>query len=267
MGTSNQEDWYSTSVWTWTPGSSTLPRIHLAQDHGRMPGGGSGARLISDKDGVRWVMKSHVLGGQQHGYLCLNEGLCGQVGRRLGLNVPEIRAVELTTDQLATLNAAANEADSIMVASRLIEPAEPLSPTAAADVSSTDLAGIVVFDALIWNTDRNEEHVLAQLQDERWRIFPIDHGNALAVASTLAGALDPLQPAHPPISLIRDRLTSDDLDEWIDRAQDITRKEFADMVHSMPHEWVTEPDAVDTLSDALFARAKQLKPALNPHFP
>jgi hypothetical protein len=52
----------------------------------------------------------------------------------------------------------------------------------------------------------------------------------------------------------------------MDRAQEITRAEFAEMVHSLPSWWVVEPDAVDTIADALYARARSVKAAIAPHF-
>jgi hypothetical protein len=188
------------------------------------------------------------------------------VGHRLGIRVPEIRAVELTTTQLHVFNAGALETESVLVASRLIEPAEALTPSSTNEVDGADLAGIYVFDTLVWNTDRKEEHVLAQKREDGWDLFSIDHANALSVGDTLAGALDPQQLAPPPMTLIRPLIGMADLEPWVERAQEISRPEFARMVHSLPSWWVVEPDAADTLADALYARAKALKSAISPHF-
>jgi hypothetical protein len=211
-------------------------------------------------------MKSHILGGHPHRYLCLNEGLCAQVGYRLGVKVPEVCAVELTAAQLQTFNAGAVETDSILVASRLIEPAEALTPASASELAPEDLAGIYTLDTLVWNTDRKEEHILVQETDDGWDAYAIDHGNALAVGDSLSGSLDPTQQALPPFPLVQPLITSRHLEPWVERAQEISRKEFADMVHSLPPWWVIEPDAVDTLADALHARARELKSAMTQHF-
>jgi hypothetical protein len=251
-----------TATWTWTPGTTLVPAITMTQDLGRMPGGGSAARLILGSDGDRWVMKSHVFGGQVHRFLCFNEALSGQVGCRLGVNVPEVRAVRLTTEQLHGYNAGSVETDAVMVASRLIEPAEALSPSVAEVANRAEMAAITVFDALVWNTDRKEEHILAHAHGSGWRLYAI----GMAMGDNLAGALDPTASATPPVQLLREHLDPSDLEPWLDRAAQIRRSEFADMVHSLPFEWVVEPDAAESVADALFARVRSLQPALAAHF-
>jgi HipA-like protein len=217
-------------------------------------------------DGSRWVMKANYFGGQHHRYLCLNEALCGQIARRLGVSVPQAAVVQLSPDQAQTYKADASEPDRFVVASQLIEPAEPLSPASAAGAETGQVAGIVAFDALVRNTDRKEEHVLAQRrEDDGWQIWAIDHGNTLATADTLHGSFDELQPAQQPMTLLRQQIGTDDVAGWCETAATVSRLEFKQMVDALPGAWVVEPDASETLADILFARAQNLGQLLAPH--
>lgn len=258
------EGTYYTSI-TWTTAVG-LPTITLSADRGPVGTGGSGARYMVANDGSRWVMKANYFGGQQHRYLCLNEALCCQIARRLGVSVPQAAVVQLTLDQARVYKADANEPDRFVVASELIEPAEPLSPASAAGADSTQVTGIVAFDALVRNTDRKEEHVLAQQrEDDGWHLWAIDHGHTLATADMLRGSFDELQPALEPMTLLRQQISADDIEGWCDTAATVSRVEFKQMVDALPGPWVVEPDAPVTLADILFARAQNLGQLLAPH--
>jgi hypothetical protein len=174
--------------------ASGLCRIEMAVDGGPVGSGGSGARYITDADGVRWVMKAPFLGGQAHGYLCLNEGLAAQIAWRIGVAAPQAGVVELSVAQLRGFSTSAPEQARFVFASQLIEPGESLTPEAARESLPSDRGGIVALDELIWNTDRKPEHVIARRDDDgEWHLHPIDHGHCFAVADTLAGSLDPTQ--------------------------------------------------------------------------
>jgi hypothetical protein len=243
-----------------------LPTIELAADVGPVGSGGSGAHFIAASDGTRWVMKANYFGGQQHRYLCLNEALCAQIGRRLGVNVPDAAIVYLTLDQAQTFKPGVGEPERFVFASRLIEPAEPLSPASAAGAETTEMAGIVTLDALVRNTDRKEEHILAQRRsDDGWRLWAIDHGHTLATADTLKGTFDPLQASVPPIALLQQHVGREDVRPWCESAAAVPRVEYKKMVDALPGAWVVEPDAPETLADILFARAQNLAQLLAPH--
>jgi hypothetical protein len=246
--------------------ATALPTIELGADGGLVGAGGSGAHYITATDGSRWIMKASYFGGQQHRYLCLNEALCAQIARRLGVTVPDVAVVYLTLDQAQSYKPDAEEPERYVVASRLIEPAEPLTPASAAGAETSEVAGIVAFDALVRNTDRKEEHVLAQRQsDDSWKLWAIDHGHTLATADTLKGSFDPLKAPVAPIALLRQQIRLDDVQPWCDSAAALPRLEYKKMVDALPGPWVVEPDAPDTLADILFKRAQNLAQLLAPH--
>jgi hypothetical protein len=244
-----------------------IPVFSLVQDHGPMGAGGSGARLITASDGNRWVMKSPILGGQTHRFFCLNEALCGLVGKRMGVNVPDVAAIELTTGQLRAFSASASETERFAVATRLIEPAEPLTPATAVAVPRASRAGIVTLDALVTNSDRKEEHLLAHHTDDGdWDVTSIDHGHTIAMGDALS-AVDPHAAVASPLPLLAQGLTSGDVSPWIETAQGVTRVEFKQMVGAAPAAWVVEPDGDEVLAEVLTARARNLAHSLSPHLP
>jgi len=250
---------------TWTaPGTAvpTIRTIHLDADGGPVGAGGSGARYITATDGTRWVMKATFLGGQAHRYLHVNEALTAQIAHRMGICVPELAAVELTDDQVRGFSVVASPTTTSAVATRLIDPAEPLSPETASAAPVADRAAIVTLDYLSWNTDEKPEHILAQHTSNGWRLWPIDHGHTFAVADTLADHVDPARPAPPPMALLAQDLSPTDLEPWIVAAESIKRREFYSMVQQLPPSWVAEPDAADILADALIERVRHMRDGL-----
>ena len=126
-------------------------------------------------------------------------------------------------------------------------------------------AGIVVLDALVWNTDDKAEHVLAEESDGEWRLWPVDHANCLAIADSLQSLPQTTAPFQP-FNLLMENLSRTDIDPWIERAKSIGEEEYADMVRTLPSEWVIEPDAPERLAEALFRRAQALDQVLYPVF-
>src|SRR5436309_2575788 len=114
-------------------GAPGLTTIEFGTDGGYVGAGGSGARVMTAPDQTKWIIKSHFLGGQQHRYLCLNEAVTAQLATRIGVAVPTPAVLELTAEQLASFSTTASAADRFMYATAYIEPAEVLSPSAAAE--------------------------------------------------------------------------------------------------------------------------------------
>jgi HipA-like kinase len=239
--------------------------IRLAIDEGAVGIGGSGARYVTSTDGSRWIAKTHVFGS--HRCLCMNEGVCAQIAQRIELRTPEAAVLELEPEQLEGLHPGAAETDRFFFASRLIDGAESLSPTAAGGADPGQLAGIAVLDSLVHNTDQKPEHLLAlQEEDGSWGVQPIDYGHALAVGDSV-GSFDPQAGAHPVQALLQPHISWEDVGPWLKRVQEISRQEFRAMVDGLPAAWVFEPDASATLADALVERVRRLPDLLQPQFP
>lgn len=249
-----------------TAGAPSLLAISMAVDEGPVGAGGSGSRYIRSPEGDRWVMKSHVLGGQEHAYLCLNEAVAFQLATRIGANVPRAAVVELSLEQLEVLEPSASPSARFMFASEFITGAEALSPSAASAVDPVELAGIVALDAVARNTDRKPEHVLARERGGAWDAFAIDHGHSMAVASTLS-AFTASEPMVAPMPLLQQHIGRADFGRARDAAGAIERREVVAMVEGLPTPWVIEPDGSATLADVLMVRLRDLDRLLAPHFP
>lgn len=245
-------------------GAPALRALELEIDGGAVGNGSSGSRFVTTLDGTRWVMKSHILGGQQHRYLCLNEAVYAQLATRVGVSVPEPAVIRLSDEQLAALRPGAASTDRFCFGSALVEHAEALSPTAAAEADPQQLAGVVVLDALVVNTDRKPEHVLARPRDGGWDIWAIDHGHTLAVSDTLSGFQVEV-PAPPPMPLLGNHISYRDVEPWINRLTSLEPPELKAMVEGLPAPWVIEPDASTTLGDVLLERIRRLPDLLRPH--
>ena len=240
-------------------GAPALTTVGLSIDYGYIGAGGSNARRILGTDGRQWVMKSNILGGQTHRYLCLNESVAAQIAMQIGLNVPEAAVIELDDLQLDALRPGTPTTDRFFFGSQLVEPAEVLSPSSAAGADSDQLAGIAVFDALIWNTDPKPEHILVQQRhDGDWDVFPIDHGHVLAIADFIEGHLPVDAPAQPPFDLIRPFVTNEAAEPWFDMLEGLRRSDLIAMARGLPAAWIPEPDAPERIADALVTRAGKL---------
>jgi hypothetical protein len=239
----------------------------MVEDGGPVGGGGSNPRYITDEEGRKWIMKATFLGGQDHAYLRLNEGLCALLSRRVGAPVPDAAVVELSIEQLEGFKLGAAASERLAFASRLIEPREALSPETAASCPRSRLAAIVALDALVLNTDRKPEHVVVQESDGAWQPWAIDHGHTLATAHTLAGHFDATQPCLPPMDLLKHNVSVADLEPSVEAVECLDFSDVYGLIQSLPGEWVIEPDAPENLAEILHQRAKTTRQLLEPHLP
>ena len=243
-----------------------LRRLELETDDGRIGQGGSGPHYMTATDGTKGVMKSTYFGGQSHPFLYLNEGLCALIALRLGVPVPEPYVLQLSLEQAHSFKPDATDADRFIFASQRIEPVEMLTPEIAAQADPRVLAGIVVLDALVWNTDRKDEHVLAEASDEGWRIWAVDHGHTLVMGDTL-DSLPDTDRDHPPFALLSSRLSFSDLEPWLAAVDEVQPEDFVDLVRSLPEQWLRDSDAPQRLARALYCRTGFLEQGLRNHVP
>jgi hypothetical protein len=239
----------------------------MVEDGGPVGGGGSNPRYITDEDGQRWIMKGTFLGGQDHAYLRLNEGLCSLIARRLNVPVPQPAAVLLTLDQLHGFRPSATSSEGVAFASLRIDPREAIAPETAASCDRFHLASIVAFDALVLNTDRKPEHVLVQETAGQWHPWAVDHGHTLATAHTLAGNFDASRPCSPPMDLLAANITASDLEPALEAIEGLSAYDVHNLIQSLPGEWVIEPDTPELLSKIVERRARTIRALLEPHFP
>jgi hypothetical protein len=181
--------------------------------------------------------------------------------------VPEPAIVELSEEQVRAYKPdAPDERDRLIFGSLRIDPVEALSPDAARAASKEEIAAIIVLHALTWNGDLQAEHVLAQEGQDGWRLWAVDHANALAVSDSLA-ALQGAEAAFQPLQMLAEQVGRGDLEPCVERAKEIAEEDYAEMVRALPAEWIIEPDAEALLARALYERAEALEKVVYVHVP
>jgi hypothetical protein len=243
----------------------TIGDIELDRDEGPIGQGGSGARWITAPDGSKWSAKATYFGGHGHRYFYVNEALTKLIAERLDVRVPDSAALRLTPEQVEAFSPGRSEQDRVIFACRRID-GEALTPPVVQATAAADRAGIIVLDAAVWNTDDKAEHVIAEESTGEWRLWPVDHANCMSVADSLA-SLPQTDAPFQPFNLLMENVSRADINPWIERAKSIGEEEYADMVRTLPSEWVIEPDAPERLAEALFRRSQALDQVLYPVFP
>jgi hypothetical protein len=212
-------------------------------------GGSLPAIIEADDDGM-YVLKFR--GAGQGPKVLVAELICGELGRALGLPVPEVVFVEL--DPALGRNEPDGEIQALVEASAGLNLALDYLPGAlgfdslsAGAVESSLAAAVVWFDALITNVDRTPRN--PNLLWWHRRLWLIDHGAALYVHHNWG---DYLARSQSPFSAIREHVllsVAGDL-----RAADaelaprLTRELIAGVLERVPDEW---------LSDATFPEPQQ----------
>ncbi|MFO7170757.1 MAG: aminotransferase class I and II [Chloroflexota bacterium] len=202
-------------------------------------GGSLPAIVEADDDGM-YVLKFR--GAGQGPKVLIAELICGEIGRALGLPVPEIVFVEV--DEALGRNEPDFEIQALVAASAglnlgidYLPGALGFDPLAVRQVDPELAAAVVWFDALMTNVDRTPRNPNLLLWHRR--LWLIDHGAALYVHHTWANYME---RATSPFTAIKDHVllpAAGDL-----RAADaelaarVTPELVAAAVEAVPEEWL-----------------------------
>jgi HipA-like protein len=166
-------------------------------------GGSLPAIVEADDDGL-YVLKFR--GAGQGPKVLIAELLCGEIGRALGLPIPEIVFVEL--DPALGQNEPDGEIQDVVVASAGLNLALDylpgslaFDPLAAPSIDPSLASAIVWFDAYIMNVDRTPRN--PNLLWWHRKLWMIDHGAALYVHYTWA---DYMARARSPFAAIKNHI-------------------------------------------------------------
>jgi hypothetical protein len=142
--------------------------------------GGSLPAVVEADDGQAYVVKFR--GAGQGPRALVAEVVAGQLGRALGLRVPELVVVEL--DPAVGRNEGDPEIQELLTASAgdnaglaFLAGALGFDPAAGSAVDAVDAARIVAFDAFVQNMDRTAKNT--NLVWSGGQLWLIDHGAAL----------------------------------------------------------------------------------------
>lgn len=162
--------------------------------------GGSLPAIVEADDGQLYVLKFR--GAGQGPKALIAELVVGEIGRALGLPVPEIVLVEL--DPVLGRSEPDPEIQDLIKASAgmnlalaYIPGALAFDPLAAPPATRELASAIVWFDAYLTNVDRTPRNTNILVQDER--LWLIDHGAALYVHHTWKDYLARSRGAFPQV--------------------------------------------------------------------
>lgn len=208
--------------------------------------GGSLPALVEAEDFGLYVLKFR--GAGQGPLALVAEIIAGEIGRAIGLNVPEIVLMEV--DATLGRNEPDPEIRDLLQASVGLNlavdflPGSVMFDPAAGDSASPQLASTAVwFDAFVTNVDRTARN--PNILCWHKSLYFIDHGAALYFHHDWK---DPVVSARSPFPPIRDHV----LLPWADRLEDVdatlgpilTSQTFSAILESVPDTWLLpEPGA------------------------
>jgi hypothetical protein len=203
--------------------------------------GGSLPAIIEADDQGLYVIKFR--GSGQGPRALIAELVAGEIGRLLGLDVPEL--VFMTLDAELARTEPDPEIQSLIQASAGLNIASDYLPGAvtydpAVCPPDADLASrIVWFDALVTNVDRTAKNVNMLVWHQKLRL--IDHGAALYMhhdwERALARSRDPFERIRDHVLLPRaSRIAAVDAE----LAAKLTPAVLADLVAAIPAAWLTD---------------------------
>ena len=219
--------------------------------------GGSLPGLVEADDDGLYVVKFR--GAGQGPKALVAELIAGEIGRHLGLLVPEIVFVEIDpvlgrAEPDVEVHELLDRSPGLNLGLDFLPGALPFVPAAGPLPAPELAADIVWFDALVTNVDRTAKNT--NLLVWHRRLWLIDHGAALYVQHTWR---DPVEHAHRPFTQIRDHVllpyagSIADADARL--APTITADLLADIVALVPDAWLQEPGG--TMTPGSLAEGRQ----------
>ena len=213
--------------------------------------GGSLPAIVEADDGELYVMK--FVGAGQGAKALIAEWIAGEIGRRLGLPVPEIVFLEL--DPLLGRSEPDPEIQDLLQASaglnlglRYLPEAFAFNPLLAPPPDPETAAAIVWFDAYITNVDRTPRNTNILLWNED--LWLIDHGASLYFHHNWNGYLE---RALSPFPLIKDHvllpLAGDVAAADATLRQRISAAEIEAIVQAIPTAWLEQESTFASVAE------------------
>ena len=241
----------------------SLPSVLAARYITPLREGGSVPALVEADDRLTYVVK--LRGAGQGARVLIAELLAGQIGRALGLHVPDLALVEL--DLALARTEPDPEVQDLLRASigvnlglRHLDGAVTFDPAARPGPEGATASAIVALDSFTTNVDRTARN--PNLLWWRGELAPIDHGAALYWQHDWSGAVADANPARR-FPLIRDHVLlpwADDLAAAGRRLQDtLTDALIAGISAQLPDAWLAPLPAAPTPDAQRAAYAEWLR--------
>lgn len=234
-----------------------------------MSGGRSSPHLILFDDGHKYVVK--FKNNPQGNWVVTYEYIVNTLASRLQLPIPQFKIVRIRSDfikenkELAKIGFKSGS----QFASQFIENSVtfldlPNNLAKEHIVNADQIAGLIVFDHWIGNSDRNTKNLLflpADKDGNRYEFKMIDHANCFNISTTNPERkFLPLKVRKKEIYRWCNTLLDDkkQLKSFVDRILAIKNEEIQELIHSMSGDWLVD----DQTKDRLYRHIKYAKKAL-----
>jgi hypothetical protein len=166
--------------------------------------GGSVPALVEADDGELYVLKFH--GAAQGRRALVAELIAGEIGRRLGLRVPELAFIHVEpnfgmSEAHPEIRDLLNASVGLNLGLRFLPESLEYNPLLTPPPEPDEAAAIVWFDAYVTNVDRTLRNVNMLLH--RRELWLIDHGSALYFHHSRDWTEHP-ERALTPFALVKD---------------------------------------------------------------
>lgn len=219
--------------------------------------------LVEGEDGGAYVvkLKNNRLGTK----VLVNEYIAARFAALAALCFPAGGPMELTeafigrTSRLRRARVAAG----LHFASRYIEKAKYVHHRHLPFIQNKgQIAGVMLFDHLLLNDDRtlNGKNMLIQRAAEGYRFYAIDNSHLFGSGRWRTDRLEALSDRvrvnkrRAYGTLLRHYLSAADFAPYAAKFQAITKEQFAEIVDSVPREWLDDETARQALKDFLIKR-------------
>jgi hypothetical protein len=228
--------------------------------------GGSVPGIVETDDLGTYVVK--FVGAAQGRKALVAEVIVGELGRRLGLRVPELVLVDFDPAVAAEepdpevqdiLRASAGRnlgMDYLPGARDVTERELAAGPQGRLDVSPAEAGRVVWFDALVGNVDRTLHNPNLML----WhgRLWLIDHGAALIFHHRWSGAAEAVDRRYPMTAHALGAFQPDLAAADAALAPQVTERLLTEVVGLVPDEWLTDEPGFDSPAQLRAAYVGQL---------
>ena len=209
--------------------------------------GGSVPALVEADDGELYVLKFHAAAQGRRALVA--ELLSGEIGRALGLRVPELALVQVEPnfgkgEAHQEISEMLNASAGLNLGLRFLPDSLEYSPLLKPSPAPEEAAAIVWFDAFVTNVDRTARNVNILLHQRQ--LWLIDHGASLYFHHSPAWhSMDAvLQRAATPFALVKDHVLlrfAGSLPEADARLRPLLKPEVvAGIVDLVPDSWLLD---------------------------
>jgi hypothetical protein len=166
--------------------------------------GGSVPALVEADDGELYVLKFHAAAQGRRALVA--ELVAGEIGRRLGLRVPELAFIDVEpnfgmSEAHPEIRELLNASAGLNLGLRFLPDSLEYNPLLKPPPSPEEAGAIVWFDAYVTNVDRTLRNVNMLLHEQR--LWLIDHGSSLYFHHSRGWTEQP-ERALTPFALIKD---------------------------------------------------------------